>query len=132
MTNMIATSLVSSGLNQLAKSRRCFMFEIVTAIVDEKFDVRQRLLHLSEWKEEWLREDERLKARLRSLSPKKRLDIQRGDQIGIMRKRLKMRILREPLEIRSNAAGGYKDIRQNLKEQFTCLSKEDKLLWLDN
>ncbi len=38
------------------------MFEIVTAIVDEKFDVRQRLMRLSNWKDEWLSEDERLKA----------------------------------------------------------------------
>ena len=107
------------------------MNEIVTALVDEKFDVRQRLMRVDEWREEWLREDERLKARLRTLSPDKRLDIQRGDQIGIFRKRLKMRLIREPLEIRAQSTS-YKDIRQNLAEQFTRLPKEKKLLWLDN
>ncbi len=108
------------------------MFEIVTAIVDEKFDVRQHLVQVSKWKDEWQCEDDRLKARLRKLSPKKRLDIQRGDQIGIFRKRLKMRLIREPLEIAAEPKIGYKDIRQNLVEQFTSLPKEMKLLWLDN
>jgi Bacterial TniB protein len=108
------------------------VFEIVTAIVDEKFDVRQRLVQVSEWKEEWLCEDDRLKARLRLLSPKKLLDIQRGDQIGIFRKRLKMRLIREPLEIAAEPESGYKNIRQNLVEQFASLPKEMKLLWLDN
>ncbi len=46
--------------------------------------------------------------------------------------RLKMRLIREPLEISNKVEGGYKTIRQNLKEQFVGLSPEDKLLWLDN
>jgi hypothetical protein len=108
------------------------MNEIVTAIVDEKFDVRLRLTQIGGWKDEWLREDERLKARLRLLDPKKPLDIQRGDQIGFLRKRLKMRRLREPLEVSAKAKGDYQRIQQNLREQFLGLSKEDKLLWLDN
>jgi len=100
--------------------------------VDEKFDVRLHLAQLCEWRDEWLCEDERLKARLRQLNPNKRLDIQRGDQIGILRNRLKMRLLRKPLEISAKAKDGYKGIRQNLKEQFVGLPKQDKLLWLDN
>ena len=108
------------------------MYEIVTSIVDEKFDVRQHLVQLCEWREEWRCEDERLKARLRQLDRNKRLDIQRGDQIGILRERLKMRIIRRPLEISAKTNHGYTDLRQNLKEQFVGLSKEDKLLWLDN
>jgi hypothetical protein len=108
------------------------MYEIVTAIVDENFDVRRRLAQMREWKDEWLREDEQLKARIRTLSPNKRLDIQRGDQIGILRKRLKTRIVREPLEVAGKAGGSYKDIRKNLREQFVVLPREEKLLWLDN
>lgn len=108
------------------------MYEILTTVVDEKFDIRLRLAQLCEWRDEWLCEDERLKARLRQLNPNKRLDIQRGDQIGILRERLKMRLLRKPLEISAKAKDGYKGIRQNLKEQFVGLPKEDKLLWLDN
>ena len=53
------------------------MYEIVTAMVDEKFDIRRRLTRISELKEEWLREDERLKVRLSQLNPNKALDIQR-------------------------------------------------------
>jgi len=108
------------------------LYEILTTVVDEKFDIRLRLAQLCEWRDEWLCEDERLKARLRQLNPNKRLDIQRGDQIGILRERLKMRLLRKPLEISAKAKDGYKGIRQNLKEQFVGLPKEDKLLWLDN
>ena len=54
-------------------------------------------------------EDERLKARLRQLDRNKRLDIQRGDQIGILRERLKMRIIRKPLEISAKTNHGYTD-----------------------
>ncbi len=86
------------------------MDEIVAAKVDEKFDVRLRLARMREWRDEWQSEDERLKARLRSLNPNKRLDIQRGDQIGILRKRLKMRLLREPLEISAKVNGNYQGI----------------------
>ena len=106
------------------------MHEIVTSVVDEKFDVRKRLARIGELREEWLREDERLKARLRPLDLTKPLDIQRGDQIGILRQRLKMRLAREPLEISAKVKSQV--IRQNLQEQFVGLSKEDKLLWLDN
>ncbi len=46
------------------------MYEILTTVVDEKFDIRLRLAQLCEWRDEWLCEDERLKARLRQLNPK--------------------------------------------------------------
>src|SRR5258708_1951503 len=84
------------------------------------------------WKDEWLHEDEKLKARLRQFSPNKRLDVQRGDQIGILRKRLKMRVVREPLEFSEKVKDSYKDILKNLRGQFVGLSKEDRLMWLDN
>src|SRR5260370_14066161 len=108
------------------------MYEILTTVVDEKFDVRLHLAQMGEWRNEWLHEDEKLKARLRQLTPNKRLDIQRGDQIGILRERLKIRLVRKPLEISAKVEGGYKVVRQNLKEQFVGLPKEDKLRWLDN
>lgn len=108
------------------------MYEIQTAVVNEHFDVRLRLARLGEWKDEWLHEDERLKARARLLNPNKRLDVQRGDQIVILRDRLKIRLVREPLEISIKGEDGYKLINQSLKEQFLGLSREDKLLWLDN
>jgi len=108
------------------------MYDITTAVVNEKFDIRLRLIQMRDWKEEWLREDERLKARLRLLDSNKRLDIQRGDQIGILRKRLRIRIVRNPLEISIKAPESYQSVRQNLVTQFIGLTKEDRLLWLDN
>jgi hypothetical protein len=111
------------------------MDEITTAAVDEKFDVRQRLAHMRMWREEWLREDEHLRARLRQLNINKPLDEQRGNQIGRLRKRLRMRQVREPLEIviRSDNPGAeYQRIRQNLAAQFVSISKEDRLFWLEN
>src|SRR5882724_6330568 len=111
------------------------MDEITTAAVDEKFDVRQRLAHMRMWREEWLREDEHLRARLRQLKSNKPLDEQHGNQIGRLRKRLRMRQMREPLEIvikSDNPGAEYQRIRQNLAAQFVSISKEDRLFWLEN
>jgi hypothetical protein len=111
------------------------MNSILTATVDEHFNVRQRLAHMRVWRDEWLTEDEQLRARLRQLNINKPLDEQRGNQIGRLRKRLMMRRVREPLEIvvRSDKPGEeYGRIRQNLAVQFSSLNKEDRLFWLEN
>lgn len=111
------------------------MNEIVTAIIDEKFDVRHHLSRMSVWQDEWLCQDEQLRARLRPLKANKPLDKQIGNQIGRFRKRLKMRRVREPLEIAAKiieTEEGYRLLRQNLARQFLALSKEDRLLWLNN
>jgi AAA domain len=113
------------------------MNKIVTAIVDEKFDVGRRLTQMRTWQDEWRNEDERLRERLRQLNPGKPLDEQRGHQIGRLRKRIKIRRVREPLQIafeaqENNEGEGYRIVRQNLMTQFAALSKEDRLLWLDN
>ena len=54
------------------------MNEIVTAIIDEKFDVRHHLSRMSVWQDEWLCQDEQLRARLRPLKANKPLDKQIG------------------------------------------------------
>jgi len=41
------------------------MNDIVTAIVDENFDVYQRLAHLRRWYNEYFSEDEQLQVRFR-------------------------------------------------------------------
>jgi len=108
---------------------------IVTAIVDETFDVRRHLARMRVWQDEWSSEDEQLRARLRPLKTNKPLDKQLGKQIGRFRKRLKMRRVREPLEISAKTIAteeGYRLLRQNLAGQFLALSKEDRLLWLNN
>lgn len=111
------------------------MNEIITTILDERFDVRRHLARMSEWKDEWSSEDEKLRARLRSLQPSKPLDKQIGKQIGSFRKRLKMRRVREPLQIAAQSLEteeAYRLLKENLATQFLSLSKEDRLLWLDN
>ena len=111
------------------------MNEIVTAIVDETFDVRHHLARMRVWQDEWFSEDEELRARLRPLKTNKPLDKQLGKQIGRFRKRLKMRRVREPLEIAAKTIAteeGYRLLRQNLTKQFVALPKEDRLLWLNN
>lgn len=65
------------------------------------------------------------------------LDMQKGEQIGRLRKRLKARRVREPLEIvvssqESEEGEGYRHVRQNLAAQFATSSKEERLLWLNN
>ncbi len=52
------------------------MNEIVTAIVDETFDVRRHLARMRVWQDEWSSEDEQLRARLRPLKTNKPLDKQ--------------------------------------------------------
>src|SRR6266700_7761809 len=111
------------------------MNDIITAIVDETFDVRRHLARMHSWKDEWYSEDEQLRARLRSLDPKKPLDKQLGKQIGSFRKRLRMKRVREPLDITAKSLeseNAYRCIRENLSSQFLSLSKEERLFWLDN
>jgi len=111
------------------------MNSITTATVDEHFNVRQRLGHMRTWRDEWQSHDEVLRTRLRQLNINKPLDEQRGNQIGRLRKRLRMRQVREPLEIvvRTEQPGEeYRRIHQNLATQFASLTKSDRLFWLEN
>src|SRR5260370_40032325 len=111
------------------------MNDIVTAIVDENFDVHQRLARMRRWQNEYFSEDEQLQARLRQLDGNKPLDVQRALQIGQLRKILVMKQVREPLEIvmGSNLPGSsHWSVRQNLMRQFASLSKMDRLRWLNN
>ena len=111
------------------------MNDIVTAVIDETFDVRRHLARMGVWQDEWSSEDEQLRARLRPLKTNKPLDKQLGKQIGRFRKRLKMRRVREPLEISAKTIAtedGYRLLRQNLAKQFLALPKEDRMLWLNN
>jgi len=111
------------------------MKDIVTAVVDETFDVRRHLARMGVWQDKWASEDERLRAKLRLLKPDKPLDKQLGRQIGLFRKRSKMMRVREPLEFHKKTLAteeGYRLIRQNLAKQFVSLPKKDQMLWLNN
>ncbi len=111
------------------------MNDIVTTVIDEAFNVSHHLTRMRAWQDEWSREDEQLRARLRPLKTNKPLDKQLGKQIGRFRKRLKMRRVREPLEINAETIANeerYQLLRQSLRKQFAALSKEDRLMWLNN
>src|SRR6266581_3297678 len=111
------------------------MNDITTTIIDETFDVRRHLARMQSWKDEWCSEDEKVRARLRSLDPKKPLDKQLGKQIGSFRKRLRMKRVKEPLDIAASSLESeeaYRHLKENLSRQFLSLSKEERLFWLDN
>ncbi len=105
-----------------------------SALVDEHFDVRKRLELLKEWKENWQREEDYLMHRIQQLDPTKAIDCQEGVQIAVMRRQLRMQLVKEPLEINSEAVQrvGGRALRENLVQQIVHLSKDERLLWLQN
>jgi hypothetical protein len=111
------------------------MDDIVTAVVDENFDVHQRLARMQGWQKEYIREDEQLQYHLRHLDSSKPLDIQRAHQIGQLRKLLFLEQVKEPLEVvldTDQTSSRLRSIRQNLVRQFFSLTKMNRLRWLDN
>jgi hypothetical protein len=105
-----------------------------TITADATLDVKARLAQLAQWQQEWAEEDVRLSARVNQLRPDRQADIQRAMQIASFRRRLRMKLVQEPLEIEPEVvrAVGYQALRQSLIEQFGRLSKAERLLWLNN
>lgn len=109
------------------------MNDTCTLVVDDQINVRQRLLQLCEWQEEWKKEDGYLAQRIEELSDTQ-LASQEGAQIGSLRRRLLLRQVRRPLEISPELVRKikYPVLRQHLVEQFVKLSPDERLLWLNN
>jgi hypothetical protein len=105
-----------------------------TVTADAGLDVRQRLAQLREWQTEWEREDVLLARRLGQLNPNQVIDLQRGAQIASLRRRRRMQLVKEPLEISAETvrAVGYEALRRSLVEQFAGLAQAERLLWLNN
>ena len=105
-----------------------------TVPTNDRLDVRQRLVQLKEWQAAWEQEDLRLAQRLHELIPDRRFDLQRGVQIASLRRRLRLHLVRQPLEISASLvrAMGYPALRQHLVTQFAGLSQAERLLWLNN
>jgi hypothetical protein len=99
-----------------------------------KLGVRQRLEQLAAWKSEWEREDARLLQRAYQLHPNRAQDRQQGMQIANLRRRLRLKLVQQPIEISLEEVkqAGYEGLRQGLVDQFAALSKADRLLWLHN
>ena len=105
-----------------------------TVPADARLDVRQRLDQLAAWQAAWEQEDALLAQRVRQLNPNCWLDLQRGVQIASLRRRLRLQLVQQPLEIAADVVRsvGYTTLRQHLVEQFAGLSKAERHLWLHN
>lgn len=105
-----------------------------TVPADARLDVRQRLDQLAAWQAAWEQEDALLAQRAHQLNPGRWLDLQRGAQIASLRRRLRLQLVQQPLEIAADVVRsvGYTALRQHLVEQFAGLSTAQRLLWLNN
>jgi hypothetical protein len=103
-------------------------------LVDENFDVRQRLAQLRHWNSTWQQEDDLLAQRIRQLNENDRLMAQKAAQIASLRRRLRLQQVQKPLEISTDSVVqvGYPLLRRHLVQQFATLTTKERLLWLNN
>ena len=109
------------------------MSDAQVTVLDTRVVVPQRLEELHEWYEDWKKVDNALAQRAKALGTTP-VDIQRGAQIGSLRKRLLLQQVKRPFEIDAEVvrAVGYLALRQHLVEQFARLTKDERLFWLRN
>ena len=102
--------------------------------VDEGLNVRQRLAQLRVWKASWEQADNLLAQRVRQLEDNDRLLTQKAAQIASLRRRLRLRQVKEPIEISPAVIErvGYPVLRRQLVRQFASLSRAERRLWLNN
>jgi len=105
-----------------------------TLTLDGNLDVRKRLGNLREWLKDWFEQDALLDARIAALDPARNVDVQKGMQIASLKRRLKMRLVQEPIELSPEAVEQlqYTGLRDFMIAQFVPLSKAERLLWLNN
>jgi energy-coupling factor transporter ATP-binding protein EcfA2 len=99
-----------------------------------RLDVRGRLNDLKTWEEEWRLEDVYLSQFVQQCDLNKPMERQRSLQVQHLQRRLTLRLVREPLRISSEALKeeGYADLRNRFRGQFARMTKEERLLWLNN
>lgn len=105
-----------------------------TVAIDERLDVLGRLEQLRLWQQAWEQEDQLLAQRAIQLEGGKYLDIQKGAQIASLRRRLRMNLIKAPIEIAPTLVTetGYPVLRRKLVQQFTSLTNAERRLWLNN
>lgn len=105
-----------------------------TTPVNPHLDIPARLSLLEFWFQEWQTENDQLDHRLAQLDPNQFLDVQRGEQIVRLQQRLRLKLVRHPLEIDVQAVQqvGYETLRQQLAAQFARLTRDQRRLWLHN
>ncbi|MFQ5577045.1 MAG: TniB family NTP-binding protein [Anaerolineae bacterium] len=107
---------------------------VPTIQISRSLDVPQRLSQLHRWRQSWQAQDKLLNQRLEQLDPNKHSDIQRGEQIIRLQQRLRLSLVKKPIEVSSALVSevGYESLRQTLCAQFARLTKAERLLWLNN
>ena len=105
-----------------------------TVYADEKLDVHQRLVDLQRWRDEYECVDEALLQEIYQLDDDSDEDAFKAMEIGGLRRRKRMGLVRQPIEIPKVVLerDGYKGLRTKLKLQYAELSEEERLLWLQN
>jgi len=105
-----------------------------TLPLDFELDIRKRLEQLREWDAYHQREEAMLIRRAELLDPSKHVDELKLAQIASQVRRLRLQLVREPIEIRPEVVGqiGYARLRERLTSQFVLLTREERLLWLRN
>lgn len=113
---------------------RFIMEQIVDSyLVDEFFNVKERIHLLAQWQHDYLEKDSQLQIRQKKLNPQNKLDKQVGFSIARMRRRIKIFKAPIPLEVESDMDGDrYFALRSSLHCQFANLTEEERLLWLNN
>ncbi len=103
-------------------------------VMDERLDVRHRLRQLQDWQQTWQQEDKLLEQRAMQLEGNSPLDIQKGAQIASLRRRLRLNLVKAPLEIDPVLVeqSSYRVLRRCLTQQFVTLTQEERQLWLNN
>ncbi len=103
--------------------------------LDDKIVVRRRLQDLASWQEAWRAQERYLNQRIAAIGDStKETDLQKGAEIVSLLNRLELQQVKIPLEISPQIieAVGYGKLRRHLVKQYVQLSKEEKLLWLNN
>jgi len=103
-------------------------------VMDDRLDVRHRLRQLRDWQQTWQQEDQLLEQRAMQLEGNSLLDIQKGAQIASLRRRLRLNLVKAPLEIDPALVEqvSYPTLRRRLAQQFAGLSQAERQLWLNN
>lgn len=107
---------------------------MTTTRLDPSLDVSRRLADLRTWQAEWQRIDRELEEQLVPLSGNNLLELQQAVHISIVRRRMAMTLVKEPLSIAESVLKhlGVRMIRDLFAQQFASLTKEERLLWLNS
>jgi Bacterial TniB protein len=106
----------------------------MTMPLDPSLDVSRRLTHLRRWQAEWQQVDRELEEQLLQLDGNNLLELQQAVHISNLRRRMAMMLVRQPLSIPEGVLKnlGVEGVRSLLARQFACLTREERLLWLNS